>query len=84
MDAATARAILRKRRNGPTKAQIAARSAIKSKAEQHFRQALALSDEGVSFKDAAKRIGITSSGLSSLLYRELGSTVWPVRKAVKP
>lgn len=62
-----------------TRSKAKAIAVKKAKAAARFRIARDCSDEGLSKEEAAARAGLTVGGLETLLYRETGSTGWPIR-----
>lgn len=51
----------------------------KSLAHARFVRAQQLSAEGVDKDQAALRLGMSALGLRNMLYRETGSTQWPIK-----
>lgn len=48
------------------------------RARRRWQTVRDLSAEGVSFRVACDKSGLTPGGLRTLLYRETGSSVWPI------
>lgn len=51
----------------------------KARAARRFSIAQEASDAGATRFEAAQAAGMTEAGLSALLYRETGSTAWPLQ-----
>lgn len=73
-----ARAILAGRRKASRGQRISA-AKRHERALATFRRVKEMSANGVSYRDAAEAVGLTEEGLSSMLYREAGSTAWPIK-----
>jgi hypothetical protein len=53
------------------------------RANARWRRLQTLSEDGITKEDAARLIGITVTGLNSILYRNAKSTSWPIKVAIK-
>jgi hypothetical protein len=52
----------------------------KSLAHARFVRAQQLSAEGVTKEQASRRLNMTDLGFRNMLYRETGSTQWPIKE----
>lgn len=59
--------------------QAKAVATIRARTSRRFHQLRDLSSEGVSAEDAAKAVGMKVGSMRDLLYRETGSTTWPIK-----
>lgn len=68
-------------RAGPG-SQHAARVSQHAKASRRFHVILDCAREGLNLEQAAKAAGVTSSSARKLLYKRLGSTIYPPKELV--
>lgn len=61
-----------------TKAQSRGAAVQKARARLRYQQVCQHSEAGSTKQEAAAAIGITVGGIDSMLYRELGTTAWPL------
>lgn len=66
-----------------TMGQRRGHAAIAARAAARFRVVRDASDEGCSKAEAANRAKLSVEGLNALLYRNLGSSVWPIAEHAK-
>lgn len=55
----------------------------KARARLRYQQVCQHSAAGSTKQQAAAAIGITTGGIDSMLYRELGATAWPISNSAK-
>jgi len=55
----------------------------KARARRRFQQVKQHSAAGSTKLETATAIGITTGGIDSMLYRELGTTAWPIAQQEK-
>jgi predicted transcriptional regulator len=63
-----------------TRNQSKAHIAIRVRAQVRARQAKDLSAKGLSIEEAATALGMTLGGVRSMLFREVGSSCWPIQQ----
>jgi len=63
-----------------TSAQLRGAMAQKTRARLRFQQVCQHSEAGSTKCEAATAIGLTVGGIDSMLYRELGTTAWPIAR----
>jgi hypothetical protein len=59
-------------------AQAIGRAVIRERVRTRLAKARAASAAGLDAKSAARRCGMSVSGMRNLLGRELGASVWPI------
>ena len=66
-----------------TSAQLRGAMVQKARARLRFQQVCQHSEAGSTKRETATAIGITVGGIDSMLWRELGTTAWPIAQQEK-